>query len=571
MALAEHQVRELAERLGSLPGRRAQAALKREFSDLHGVSLTTLSRRLTAIGYRSHDRRDKGTRRVGVSDEQLARVAAIQRQSMSLRKGVVMPAEDAIEIAEDSGLLPSGVVTPSWFNEWLRTNEASRRQQKRETPHVELKSLGPNHVHQFDFSLAVNWKVFDEKGGQPGVAVPFQYERLVYKNKPPKEGQPRLWRGVVTDHASGAFFVWYSLTHGETVQATLESLYRAWAPKDEETAKRYPFRGVPHLLMVDRGPANRAGLTVRTMERLGVQLNVCEGPRSKGQVERFHGWWEEHFESRMRLEPPASLEQLNRWALDFAVKLCGARSHGRHGQTRSGIWAWHIGRRPETQLRELGCGWEAFKQIAVSEPKRCLVYGNRVIRFQSQRYRAPDVFTPGEQVLAQYSAFEFPKIQVQAQTPGAPVWVCEPVEVDEFGFAAEAAVIGREYKSQRGTETSRSVKRFDEAWEGMQGSESDGRGQPLRVFGHHAEKAAEAQARPVGEEIAVDAPAARTLTRVAARQEVMDRIGRGLTKSEAAHLARVFGEAVEESAIEEAVAAIESGVRAEVVTFGGAE
>ena len=177
-------------------------------------------------------------------------VAALQRQSMSLRKGVVMPAEDAIEIAVDSGLLPEGAVSVDYYNRWLRRNAAARRDQTKETPHVELRSLGPNHVHQMDFSLAVNWKCFQEQG-----AAKIRYEHLIYKNKLPEAGQARLWRVVVSDHASGAFFVWYAQSRGETVQATLEALYRAWVRKETDVERKYPFRGHPENL--DGGP--RAG------------------------------------------------------------------------------------------------------------------------------------------------------------------------------------------------------------------------------------------------------------------------------------------------------------------------
>ena len=271
-------VRDLAGRLDGVPAA-ARAAIKREFLATYGCSPSTLSRALHEIGVRSHTRADAGTRRKEVTEEILQRIAAIQRASLSLRKGVVMPAEDAINIAEDSGWIDKGALSPSYFNRWLRDQDASRRDQIKPEPHIELRSLGPNHVHQVDFSLAVNWKVFQ---GKP------QYEHLIYKNKLPGAGVPRLYRLIVVDHATGCFFPHYTESTGETVQALLEGLYRSWAPKQlrgESIERLYPFRGVPRILMADRGSANQAGVTATLMERLGVQLNICEGARSKGAVE----------------------------------------------------------------------------------------------------------------------------------------------------------------------------------------------------------------------------------------------------------------------------------------------
>ena len=107
--------------------------------------------------------------------------------------------------------------------------------------------------------------------------------------------------------------------------------------------------------------------TTGLLEWLGVRLNVCEGARSKGQVERFHGVWEEQFESGMRMQTPESVEQLNGWALDYAIKLCALKPHTRHGAARSEKWAWHIGRSEETLLRELAITFEQFKGIALTE------------------------------------------------------------------------------------------------------------------------------------------------------------------------------------------------------------
>jgi len=549
-------VRELAARMDGTSGR-TRAAIKRDFSSAYGCSASTLSRVLTDIGVRSHARADAGTRRKEVDEEVLRQIAAIQRSSLSLRKGVVMPAEDALNIAEDSGLVERGLVAPEYYNAWLRDHEASRREQMNPAPHTELRSLGPNHVHQVDFSVAVNWKVFQ---GRP------EYEHLIYKNKLPTTGVPRLLRLILVDHATGCFAVHYTCSTGETVAALLEGLYFAWAEKSiggESVKAAYPFRGVPQILMADRGSANQAGVTQAVVERLGVQLNICEGARSKGTVEVSHRWWEEHFESRLRLKRPENVEQLNEWATDFAVRLCALKVHSRHGAARSSMWAWHINRRPETQLRELRCSFEQFKAIALSEPAKALVHGNRVVKFRAQKYRVPEQFLPGEYVAVQYSPFAFPQILVRAaDVPTAPAFLCEPVLLDEFGFATTAPIIGQQYRAQKKTGTARFVDEADRT------AKEFVEAQELKVFGHHRHAIDPVDVPTAGTEVLPATEAAETFrTKVQARQEVIERVGRQLSQAEKDFLNTTFGEQVSDAEIASAVSEILTGVTARVLSF----
>jgi hypothetical protein len=551
-------VRDLVCELEQAQGRQ-RAHVRRQFMSLYGISDSTLSRALHEVGWRAHERRDRGVRRKPVEDQDLQRLAAIQRASLSSRKGVVMPASDAIEIAEDSGIIEPGLVSESFFNGWLRDHEASRTNQKRPEPYTILRSLGPNHVHQVDFSLAVHWKIFQ---GRP------VYEHLVYKNKLPSTGVPRLWRLIIIDHATGCFFPYYSESTGETVQATLEGLYRAWSAKSirgESVEKLYPFRGVPRILMADRGSANQAKITSTVLERLGVKLNICQGARSKGSVEGSHNWWEEHFESRMRLQIPESVEQLNEWALDFAIKLCAEKPHTRYGAARSAMWAWHINRREETKLRELSCDFEAFKAIAMSEPQRCLVRGSRTIRFKTRNYRVPEAIQTGRYVAVQYSPFEFPKILIrEADVESAPAWLCEPVELDEFGFPLDAPVIGLEFKSHKHTETKRFIAQADEiAGEYIQE-------QSLRVFGHHRESIEPIEGRQQGEDVLAGVAAEEVrMTRVQARNAVLEALGRQFTRAEVEYINSVLGETVTEHEVEAAIAELQRGVAGRVLSFAG--
>jgi hypothetical protein len=548
-------VRDLAARLEAVQGR-ARAAIKRDFSSAYGCSSSTLSRLLNEVGCRSHERIDRGVRRKQVEDEVLNQVAAIQRASLSLRKGVVMPAEDAIMIAEDSERIERGLVTPNYYNAWLRERESSRSDQAKPQPHTELRSLGPNHVHQVDFSLAVNWKIFQ---GRP------IYEHLIYKNKLPSAGTPRLFRLIVTDHTSGCIYPHYTQSTGETVQALWEGMFHAWTEKrigTESLKDKYPFRGVPRILMADRGSANQAGITATLLERLDVRLIICEGARSKGSVETAHNWWEEHFESRLRLQQPECVEQINEWATDFAARLCATKTHSRMEATRSAIWAWHINRRTESQLRELKCDFETFKTIALSEPQKCRVSGARIIRFRSQKYRVPEQFLPGEYVAVQYSPFSFPQIQVRAaDVSSAPAWLCEPVQLDEFGFQADSPVIGVDFRAQKKTDTARFVDAADaQAKEFVDA-------QQLRVFGHHRDALETIPVRHTGSDVLEPAAVQAQMTKIQAREATRDALGRPFVPAEVEYINSVFGDGVTEAEVAAAVEQILAGVHARLIEF----
>jgi hypothetical protein len=550
-------INELAINLTALQGR-AKASAKREFLSLYQISPATLSRKLNSVGCRSHARSDRGRRRAGIDDQQLAVIAAVQASSLSLRKGIVMPAKDAIEIAVKNDMAPE--VSPSLYNRWLREQSGSRRDQTAATPHIELRSLGPNHVHQVDFSLAVNWKV---ENNRP------MYEHLIYKNKLPAAGVPRILRLIVVDHATGCFYAHYTVSAGETVQALLEGLYYAWSEKKlngESIARQYPFRGVPSILMADRGSAMQAGATAALMNRLGIHLNICEGARSKGAVEVSHNWWEAHFETRLRLQPPQSIEQLNEWAIKFAAHYCGVQRHTRHGSERSTMWAWYIGRRPESQLRELRCDFETFKAIALSEPQRCKVGGSRIVRFKSRKYRVPECFLPNTWVEVQYSPFSFPEIQVRAEgEPNATAHLCSPIELDEFGFPATAATIGVEYKGVKHTAAVTFAHEAQRAAKEL----VDGKG--VEAFGYHLDRTPEVGIPTAGEGVEIEKPAAPVMTRIAAREMAMELIGRTLTVPEAEFVNGAFGEQVTEAEVYAAVDRIQRGITGRVVEFRGKE
>src|SRR6185437_7212024 len=268
----------------------------------------------------------------------------------------------------------------------------------------------------------------------------------------------------------------------------------------------------------------------------------------------------------MRLQPPQSIDQLNDWAVQFAAHYCATERHSRHGSERSTLWAWHINRREETQLRELRCSFDAFKAIALTDPQKCKVGGARIVRFRSMKYRVPECFVPNTFVDVQFSPFSYPQIQVREHgVPTAPAYLCEPVEVDEFGFSVHAATIGSEFKSAKQGRAATFAK------DAQRGAKTFIEGGKVEAFGYHLERTPELGVPSQGVELPVGEQKPALLTRVAAREAVIETIGRPLTAPEAGHVNRVFGEAVTEAEIAAVVSEIQRGIGARVLEFAAGQ
>ena len=509
-----------------------------------------MSRWLNARGIVFKNRGDRGKRRTA-TEEHFKTVFRLQYSSYKQQQGPIMPAHVAIEIAERNGKIPEGIMTPSLYNSWVRAQGSSRSEVDEPTRHVNLVSLGPNHVHQVDFSLAINWKIENNK------AI---YQHFVYKNKLPAQGTLRLLRLIVTDHTSGAFFVWYTASTGENVEVSIEGLWRAWTEKQargQSVKHLYPFRGAPRILMLDRGPGNKSQVLLNFLAWLGVETNVCEGSRSKGQVESAHWWWEQGFESRFRLDPPLSIEQLNDEAVEYAARLQAKVVHQRTGTTRTAHWEYHINRSFESQLRVPNCTFEEAKNHAVSNQREAKVYGDGTISFRGQQYRVPEALLQEKKVFVQYSPFEYPNVIVRALSQQAPPFVLQPLVRNEHGFFADGAVIGQQYKSHKDDQRTRLVK------EAKQAVASLTEGERLVTRGYHMEglEGSGIKSRETG----IEAEAAPVFYgRIQAYMEVAERVGRPLDPAEK-RLLRSFGEQVSEEEIHAAVAAIENGVMADVI------
>ncbi len=427
------------------------------------------------------ERGDKGALKSGITKMQVELIAAVVYETGRENKGPIMPTERAMQIAVDSGIMEAGQITVAGLNRLLREWLMSKKHLKAPEPHVNMRSLHPNHTHVFDVSVCIQYYL---KNGRMGIMD----GRDFYKNKPHnfEKVKTRLLRYVVVDHFSGEFFFRYYEAAGESADNLYEFLKEAWAPKESD---KLPFRGVPFNLLMDSGSANKARAIVAMLTRLGV--NIPKGrpynPQRQGAVESMHETLEAWFESGLRIQPAFDVATLNAWAHDWSARFQATKPHTRHHMPRTQMW---LTIRPE-ELRELPD--EALLQELYANPEEeCLVYGDYAIRYRGMVFNVKHVtgLAPRMNLRAMLKPFKWKEGKIDVEHNGA-VYECAAIPTLpalQGGFRADAAVIGASYKAQPETLTQEAKKRFDNMAYGEERKKDAAPFAGLKVFGHHEDE-----------------------------------------------------------------------------------
>lgn len=429
------------------------AARHRVVADIaraYGLSESQVYRRLRQAGWESGRRRRQDSGVSQVDEATLHKIAALMRSGVRQNGTATMPLNVARSIMAENGC--DFPISDARLRCLIRES-AVDTDPKAVTPHVGMRSLHPNHVHQCDPSRALMY--FSPGGRQHRIS------ELNYKNKRWKRAG--LWRYVLTDHYSASICIRYYEAEGEKQENLWDFLLYAWGQKSDPL---YAFHGVPKILVWDKGSANTSRAATRALESLGVETLAHEqgNPRAKGQVERSNFLVEQHFESRLRVEPVSSLEELN----GVAERFCAAWNSGtiagidsrlsRHGTT--------VGRRAELWQR---ISDEQLLELPESEICRMLFTHDPVFRRVDSnlyiRYAHPSAGS------LLYSLHHLPDIEVGDDVEVRPLLYASeagavvvrhrlrrngevlarevlPLELDEAGFAADAAVWGEEYQRQ---------------------------------------------------------------------------------------------------------------------------
>jgi hypothetical protein len=200
------------------------------------------------------------------------------------------------------------------------------------------------------------WQVDSTTGAyyyMPGGRLRWMPEDEFYKNKVAnlvKASTDLLTRYAAVDHTSHAFKVKHYLG-GETAENLLD--FVTWAMWKQDDS---PMHGVPTILLMDPGAANKGQLMRNFAKRLAIDLrhHAPGAARVTGSVEKAHDLVRMHFETRLRFVDPAqvNMDWLNNLVWRWTAAFCAAKQHSRHGATRYGKWLEIKAEQAKSQYRE---------------------------------------------------------------------------------------------------------------------------------------------------------------------------------------------------------------------------
>ena len=463
--------RQLAKQLDAAPSGH-QGVLRTAFEKMHGVSKRTVYSNLKKIGWSSGRKKRCNAGVTNIDEKTIEELEAVTRLSQRANGKHTMPTSVAASMLAGSGREIN--LSNSRLNELRRQRKSTAKHQKQASPHQQMRSLHPNHVHQVDPSYCL---LYYAPSGEQKIQK-FVDESDMYANKPEnleKINNLKCWRYVLTDHYSGSIIVRYYQSKGETSANLWDFLLYCWQSLDSR-----PFRGVPDIMVWDKGSANTSGAIKNALNSLQVEhiAHMAKNPRAKGQVESSNNIVECHFESRLKFEPVNSVDELNRaaeaWYNAWNANLLPRQDSrlSRRGMpqpiARFDLWQ-RILKTPE-KLRELP-PIEMCRYLLKAAPKPKTVQGNLDISFKHPA--APRSF--------QYSLKGLAHVVIGEKVAVAPLYygncqimvtikdcldedynhVIEPREFDDAGFALDAPIWGESIKAMPDTEVEKRNKTSD--------------------------------------------------------------------------------------------------------------
>lgn len=429
-----------------------------------GCSRMELYRELRSVGWCSGRKRRKDAGTTGVSLENAQDAAGLMLMGTRKKGKRAKTLKGAVELLHGNGkgdkmIKETGefvMHSPQAVSRAMRLYRCHPDQLAKGEPARCMKSLHPNHVWEMDASICV---LFYLQNGALGVMD----EKKFYKNKPhnfARISDSRVWRYIVLDHCSGAFFLWYVMGAESALNAT-ESFMRAMCPRGAGDV----LHGAPLVLYTD--PGIRYALLDTLCEALGVRriTHATGNARATGAVEACQNIVETRFESRMAFQNYTSLEAIQTAADMWRLHLHAHVKHTRTGRFRNVVWRCIT---PE-QLR-VPASLETLRELAVSEAATRVVTAQLTISYASRAGKAAgggktyDVSRiPGimkdDVLTVRVNPWRVPAIDVTHTLPNGETYTCtvEPQEFDQWGFAADAPVIGEEFKAHKHSEAGKQL------------------------------------------------------------------------------------------------------------------
>ena len=451
-------------RAANAAGHGQKVAVYQQAADEMGISLPTLQRKLKEVTMTKTRKRRVDAGVINLTHDDARMLAAYLTETERNNGKRLASIEDAIDVLRAGGHIKAervceqtGELVPlsvSAITRGLRAYGLHPDQLNRPTPKITMASLHPNHVWQIDPSLCVLYYLRSHKGLQ------VMEEKEFYKNKPAniaKIENERVWRYVITDHASGWIFVHYVLG-AESGKNLVESFIAATQKRDAQD----PVHGVPLMVMVDPGSANTGAIAQNLWRALGVkvQVNLPGQPWSKGQVEKGNDIVECNFEHRLKMlkSAPANVDDLNEEAGKWMRWFNSTKTHSRTQNTRYNMWL----RITADQLR-IAPPPQVMRELAISRPEERKVSPQLTVSFKGKTYSVAEIPTAavGEKLLITRNPWrDDDSAQViYANDEGKEITrVIEAEKFGDFGFADSAVMIDTGYKALRDSNIDRERK-----------------------------------------------------------------------------------------------------------------
>lgn len=421
-----------------------------------GVSVNTAYGYLRRYaGFASGKKPRKGKGESLASRELCRKVAGLVLLSTRANGKRIMSIKRAVEIlrAQGAGVADpvSGEITmPSaeTISRAMRQYGCHPDQLGRGAPSGQMRSLYPNHVWELDASVCVLYYI--RGTGRVGVMDERQFNEKKPVNLEKISGR-RVVRYVVTDHASGVFYVRYEQATGENAYGVLQTLISFMSDR----GPRDPAHGLPSILYMDPGSGNCSSLVRGFCEQCEIRLihHAPGAARATGAVEKCQDIVEREFESRQRFHDVPDLAFLQAEADRWRRHFCATAIHSRTKKSRNAAWVSITDEQLRTAPRDVLEAIAAWKdeRRPVGNDYRISLDTRTSFGVQSYDLRelAYHGLNPKDSVRLRLNPFKAPAITVLLDMPdgGEKRFSIEPVAKDQYGFDTAAPVFGEDYRA----------------------------------------------------------------------------------------------------------------------------
>jgi hypothetical protein len=434
-----------------------------------GMSLATLHRKLkeVAIVKTRKRRSDAGTSELPFEEAKI--ISAYLVESARKNEKRLATVKNALEVLRANGLvraekvctktgelkpLSESAVTRALYGYRLHPDQINKPSAK-----TTMVSLHPNHVWQIDPSLCVLYYL----PSKAGEALHVMEKEQFYKNKPEnivRVEKERVWRYVITDHASGWIYVHY-VPGAESGKNLVTAFIAATQKRDVQD----PVNGIPKMVVIDPGSAGIGAVFGNLCDALGIvlQVNKPKQPWAKGQVEKANDIVECEFEHRIKMmkQPPTSFAELNTKAWEWMRWFNATKIHTRTNETRYAVWS----RITESQLK-LAPPAKLMRDLSYAAPVQRTVSTQLTIDFNGREYSVaniPDVEVK-EKLLVTINPWSDDN-SAQVITMDADgrkvITVIEPIQKNEYGFPIGGPVWGESHHRHADSKTDTNRKSIE--------------------------------------------------------------------------------------------------------------